>query len=101
MGHKKQAYVVGQIRMRDEMNNESPRDATFSIFSETTPTSDTRAVLLVAMTVEDDSYEDASFIAERLMDADARYVRTMWGSRPCWRVATVQEFSGRLKGRNQ
>ena len=95
--YKEHAYVVGLIRLqRDGTNAEPP---SFGIFSEQTPTTTGTCVTFVFLTVEGDSYADAAWMAERFMDADARFVRTGHGSRPSWCVATSEEFHNRIKAR--
>lgn len=92
-----QLYVVGLIRLPADGN--TPESPCFGIFSEQTPTIMGNGIMFTHLTVDEDSYEDASFIAEWLMDSDARFVRTSYGSRPSWGVATVEEFRERIKAR--
>ena len=89
---KSHAYIVGVIRLPDG----KPESPFFGLFSEVTPTMGT-CITFVALTVDADSYADAACIAERMMDSDARFVRTAHGQRPAWGVATVEGFRARIE----
>ena len=94
---KSHAYIVGMLRL--PVDGKTPESPSFGLFSESTPTTLGTCITFVALTVEEESYEDASWVATRMMDSDARFIRTAHGSRPAWGVATVEEFHARIKAR--
>ena len=91
------AYIVGMLRL--PVDGRTPESPSFGLFSESTPTIMGTCITFVAITVDANTYGDAASVAERMMDSDARFVRTAHGSRPAWGVATVEEFQSRIKAR--
>jgi hypothetical protein len=87
------AYVVGFVPVRD--GNEVPM---FSVFSEETPTAPL-CVQWTQLKVKADGFQEASFEATRMMDADSRFVRVDSSIyRPTWKIATYEQFRLALGG---